>query len=108
MRVSIDRFPPALHGLDLQWTRKIDGRTVAKLLNPDQRDRCKDWFDNHRKLRHLIAELEATLAHHHSRRDRRLGPRIVVSSTESNPPTVTHPHQRWRRVRCKRCMPRVR
>ena len=51
--------PPALHGPYLQWTRKIDGKTVTKLLTPDQRDRYRDWFDNDRTLKHLIAELEA-------------------------------------------------
>jgi uncharacterized protein DUF6788 len=51
--------PPQLHGPYVQWTRKVDGKTVTKLLTPDQRDRYQDWFDNDRKLRHLIAELEA-------------------------------------------------
>jgi hypothetical protein len=51
--------PPTLHGPYLQWTRKVDGKTVTRLLTPDQRDRYQDWFDNDRKLKHLVAQLEA-------------------------------------------------
>jgi DNA-binding transcriptional ArsR family regulator len=50
--------PPALHGPYLQWTRKVDGRTVTRLLSADQRDRYGDWFDNDRKLKDLVAQLE--------------------------------------------------
>jgi len=51
--------PPALHGPYLQWTRKVDGKTVTRLLTPDQRDRYQDWFNNDRKLKTLVAQLEA-------------------------------------------------
>jgi hypothetical protein len=51
--------PPALHGPYLQWTRKVDGKTVTKLLTADQLDRYQGWFDNDHKLKALIAELEA-------------------------------------------------
>jgi hypothetical protein len=50
--------PPTLHGPYLQWTRKVDGKTVTRLLSPDQRDRYQDWFDNDRKLKDLISRLE--------------------------------------------------
>jgi hypothetical protein len=55
--------PPALHGPYLQWTRKVDGRTVTRLLSPDQRDRYQAWFDNNRKLKDLITRLEALSLH---------------------------------------------
>ena len=51
--------PPQLHGPYLQWTRKVDGKTVTRLLSPDQRDRYQEWFTNDRKLKELVAELEA-------------------------------------------------
>jgi hypothetical protein len=51
--------PPELHGPYIQWTRKVDGRTVTKLLSPAQRDRYQPWFDNARRLRELVAELES-------------------------------------------------
>jgi hypothetical protein len=55
--------PPELHGPYIQWTRKVDGRTVTKVLSPEQRERYQPWFDNARRLRKLIAELEALSLH---------------------------------------------
>jgi hypothetical protein len=55
--------PPVLHGPYWQWTRKIDGKTVTRLVADDQLDDYRQWLDNHRRLRALVAELEAlTLA----------------------------------------------
>jgi hypothetical protein len=55
--------PPALHGPYWQWTRKAAGKTVTRLAGDDQLDDYRQWLDNHRRLRTLIAELEAlTLA----------------------------------------------
>jgi hypothetical protein len=51
--------PPVLHGPYIQWTRKVNGKTVTKLLSPEQRDRYQPWFDNARRLRELLTELEA-------------------------------------------------
>jgi Family of unknown function (DUF6788) len=51
--------PPTLHGPYIQWTRKIDGKTATKLLSPEQRARYQPWFDNARRLRELVADLEA-------------------------------------------------
>jgi hypothetical protein len=55
--------PPALHGPYWQWTRKAGGKTVTRLVADDQLDDYRQWLDNHRRLRALVAELEAlTLA----------------------------------------------
>jgi hypothetical protein len=51
--------PPQLHGPYHQWTRKKDGKTSTRLLTDDQLADYQPWFDNHRRLRALIAELEA-------------------------------------------------
>ena len=51
--------PPQLHGPYHQWTRKKDGRTSTRILTDDQLADYQPWFDNHRRLRELIAELEA-------------------------------------------------
>jgi hypothetical protein len=56
-RCSAD--PPELHGPYIQWTRKVNGKTVTKHLSSEQRDRYQAWFDNARRLRQLVAELEA-------------------------------------------------
>jgi hypothetical protein len=51
--------PPQLHGPYHQWTRRKDGRTSTRMLTDDQLADYQPWFDNHRRLRALIAELEA-------------------------------------------------
>lgn len=51
--------PPQLHGPYTYWTRKHDGRTIARLLTPEQVERYQPWIDNARRLRQLVAELEA-------------------------------------------------
>jgi hypothetical protein len=55
--------PPVLHGPYWQWTRKVAGKTVTRLVSDEQLDDYRQWLDNHRRLRALVAELEAlTLA----------------------------------------------
>ncbi len=50
--------PPALHGPYHQWTRKVAGKTVTRFLSDGQLTDYGDWFDNQRRLRALLAELE--------------------------------------------------
>jgi hypothetical protein len=49
---------PVLHGPYHSWTRKINGKTVTRQLNAQQAESYKPWFDDARKLRALINELE--------------------------------------------------
>jgi hypothetical protein len=50
--------PPRLHGPYHQWTRKKNGKTATRILTDHQLADYQPWFDNHRRLRELIAELE--------------------------------------------------
>lgn len=50
--------PPVLHGPYHQWTRKIDNKTVTRLLSDAQFAEYGPWFDNERRLRSLVADLE--------------------------------------------------
>jgi hypothetical protein len=50
--------PPTLHGPYHQWTRKVQQKTVTKIFNDDQWADYGPWFDNERKARALMAELE--------------------------------------------------
>ena len=50
--------PPQLHGPYHQWTRKKNGRTATRILSDDQLADYGPWFDNHKRPRELIAELE--------------------------------------------------
>lgn len=40
-------------------TRTVNGKTVTKLLTPEQLSRYQPWFDNAAQLRNLVTELEA-------------------------------------------------
>jgi hypothetical protein len=51
--------PPRLHGPYWQWTRKIAARTICRWLSPDQHHDYQAWIDNDRRLRDLLARLEA-------------------------------------------------
>jgi hypothetical protein len=50
--------PPRLHGPYHKWTRKEKGTTVTRVLGDDQADDYAPWFDNHKRIRQLLAELE--------------------------------------------------
>ena len=51
--------PPKLHGPYITWTRKVSGKTITRRLSPEQLERYRPWFDNDRRLRTLIKEIEA-------------------------------------------------
>jgi hypothetical protein len=50
--------PPVLHGPYWQWTRKQAGKTISRYVPDDQVEDYRQWLDNHRRLRELVAELE--------------------------------------------------
>jgi hypothetical protein len=51
--------PPHLHGPYWFWTRKVKAKTVSKVLSAEQAAEYRTWFDNERRLRALVKELEA-------------------------------------------------
>jgi hypothetical protein len=51
--------PPQLHRPYWYWTRKVDAKTVTKLLSPEQVAEYQEWFDNRKRLRELVGELES-------------------------------------------------
>jgi len=50
--------PPQLHGPYWYWTRKVNAKTVSRVLSPDQVEEYRPWMDNQRRLRVLVRELE--------------------------------------------------
>ncbi len=50
--------PPRLHGPYAEWTRKIGGKTVTRKLTPAELAEYQPLFDNAKKLRALLAELQ--------------------------------------------------
>ena len=51
--------PPRLHGPYLSWTRKVNNKTVTRLLNQEQLSDYQPWFDNAHQLKDLLSQLEA-------------------------------------------------
>jgi len=49
--------PPQLHGPYAFWTRKIDGKTVTRMLTAEEVVDYQPLFDNARKLRELMSAL---------------------------------------------------
>lgn len=58
-RCACHADPPRLHGPYITWTRKVAGKTQTRRLTPEQANRYRPWIENNRRLRELIAELEA-------------------------------------------------
>jgi hypothetical protein len=50
--------PPRLHGPYAEWTRKIGGKTITRRLTPAQLAEYQPLFDNAKKLRTLLSELQ--------------------------------------------------
>lgn len=50
--------PPRLHGPFRSWTRKVDGKTMTRLLSEEQLADYEELFANHRRLKALVKELE--------------------------------------------------
>jgi hypothetical protein len=50
--------PPQLHGPYWYWTRKVDAKTVTKMLSAEQVAEYQEWFDNRKRLRELVGQLE--------------------------------------------------
>lgn len=51
--------PDRRHGPYPSWIRKVDAKTVTRTLTTTQAERYQAWFDNTRRLRELVHELEA-------------------------------------------------
>jgi len=54
--------PPQPHGPYYQWTAKIKGKTVTRRLNAGEAKLYKEWIDNDREMRRLIAQMRQVAA----------------------------------------------
>ena len=50
--------PAVLHDPYWHWTRTIAGKTQSRTLTEEQAQRYQPWFDNARRLRELLTDLE--------------------------------------------------
>lgn len=51
--------PPRPHGPYHRWTRKVAAKTVTRRLSEEQVQLYGPWFEEARRLRGLLSELEA-------------------------------------------------
>jgi hypothetical protein len=51
--------PPRRHGPYWHWTRKVANKTVGKYLRKDLAHETQTWIENDRRIRELLARLEA-------------------------------------------------
>jgi hypothetical protein len=49
--------PSKRHGPYWQWTSKVKGKTVTRLLTDEQVRRYREWMDNARRLDEIVGEL---------------------------------------------------
>ena len=52
-------YPAQLHGPYIVWTRKVDSKTVTRVLSPEQLEDYRLLFDNAKRLRELVTELQS-------------------------------------------------
>jgi len=50
---------PQLHGPYIVWARKVDAKTVTRVLSPDQFEDYRPLFDNAKRLRELVTDLQS-------------------------------------------------
>lgn len=72
--------PPQLHGPYAFWTRKIDGKTVSRILTDEELADYQPLFDNARKLRDLVSQLQELTLQLVDKTDRRSGPKSTKAS----------------------------
>lgn len=74
--------PPRPHGPYWSWTRKVANKTVTRYLSDEQYAEYRAWFDNARRARELLAQLEqVSLAAVDA------DPRFATSRRRATPPT---------------------
>ena len=50
--------PAQLHGPYIVWTRKVDAKTVTRVLSPEQLEDYRPLLENAKRLRKLVTELQ--------------------------------------------------
>jgi hypothetical protein len=78
--------PPRPHGPYWWWTRKVNAKTVTRILTDEQYAEYRPWFDNARRARQLLAELEALSVEVVDADPRSTRRRVRRSGAAANPP----------------------
>lgn len=57
-KCACGKGPPHLHGPYNQWSYKIAGKTRTLRLTEEQAKLCRQWVNNHKRLKRLIRQME--------------------------------------------------
>lgn len=49
--------PPQLHGPYWQWSRRVQGKTVSRMLPEEQVPRYQEWMENRKRFEQIVAEM---------------------------------------------------
>ena len=80
--------PPELHGPYVSWIRSSDGKPITRKLTPEQEQLYRPWFDNARRLRELIGELENPLPGSLRASRRHPGTAKIITQPRASPPQL--------------------
>jgi hypothetical protein len=50
--------PPRRHGPYFQWSRAVAGKTLTRRLSADEADLYREWTENWKEMKRIIAEME--------------------------------------------------
>ena len=51
--------PDQRHGPYYEWTRKVRGKTATVRLTAEQARLCREWIENRRRLKKILAQMQA-------------------------------------------------
>ena len=57
-RCACHQDPPKLHGPYARWTRKVDNKTITRLLTDEEVVQYRPLFESAKRLRRLLAVLQ--------------------------------------------------
>lgn len=87
--------PPQLHGPYAFWTRKINGKTVSRMLTDEELAEYQPLFDNARELRDLLSQLQELTLQLVEKADRGSPPKATKASpTAATKVRSTKPNKR--------------
>lgn len=49
--------PPQLHGPYWQWSRRVQGKTVSRILPEDQVPRYQEWIENGKRFEAIVTQM---------------------------------------------------
>jgi hypothetical protein len=82
-RCACKADPPHLHGPYWQWTSKVKGKTVTRLLREEEVGRYREWMENARRFEEITQTLQALS----DEADRILRSSLRASASRGSPPT---------------------